>query len=95
LWEGPHYKFNPDHWVDQRFADMIGITTTRLYPLALTLGSNKKLVDEGVCVRADNLVPTILKVKSPIFLAHETKLLDKGIENLEDVGSTMDEEGAA
>ena len=42
-----------------------------------------KLVDEGVCVRVDGLSPYILKAKSPVFLQHETKLLDKGVEDME------------
>ncbi len=42
-----------------------------------------KLVDEGVCVRIDGLSPYILKAKSPVFLQHETKLLDKGVEDME------------
>jgi hypothetical protein len=49
---------------------------------------NKELVDEGVCVRLDKrIVPYILKAKSPIFLQHETKLLDKGVVDLETQGS--------
>lgn len=49
---------------------------------ALWLGDND-LVDEGVCVRADGLLPKILKAKSPKFLEHETKILDTGEEDLE------------
>ncbi|QGJ94267.1 RNA ligase [Mycobacterium phage Hoonter] len=40
--------------------------------------SDKKSVDEGVCLRQDGLVPTILKAKSPKFFEYETKLLDSG-----------------
>lgn len=39
--------------------------------------SDPKSVDEGVCLRQDGIVPTILKAKSAVFLQHETKLLDK------------------
>lgn len=45
--------------------------------------SDKKSVDEGVCIRQEGLVPLILKAKSPAFLEHETKLLDKGEADLE------------
>ena len=38
--------------------------------------SDKKSVDEGVCLRQEGIVPLILKAKSPKFLEHETKLLD-------------------
>lgn len=34
----------------------------------------------------EGLVPKILKAKSPIFLGHETKLLDEGVEDLESAG---------
>ena len=47
------------------------------FPQALPL-SDKGTVDEGVCLRQEGLVPTILKAKSPKFLEHETKLLDAG-----------------
>jgi hypothetical protein len=63
---------------------------------ALPVGKTPKgLVDEGVCVRWDGLQPLILKAKSPVFLGHETKLLDRGETNLEDVGSATDDETVA
>lgn len=40
-------------------------------------------VDEGVCIRRDDIVPLILKAKSPKFYEHETKLLDKGEVDME------------
>lgn len=40
-------------------------------------------VDEGVCVRKEGITPLVLKAKSPIFLQHETKLLDKGVADIE------------
>lgn len=49
----------------------------------LWLGEDKELVDEGICIRADGLLPKILKAKSPKFLEHETKILDTGEEDLE------------
>lgn len=75
LWEGPHSAFVPEEWIDRRLNDE--------YLHALPIGDDKKLVDEGVCVRADGLKPVILKAKSPIFLAHETKLLDKEVLDIE------------
>lgn len=48
--------------------------------------SDAKTVDEGICLRQDKIVPLILKAKSPAFLQHETKLLDKGEADLESVG---------
>ena len=76
LWGGPHSEFIPEQWIDRRFADD-GL------PGTLPLGTNKKLVDEGVCIRADGLTPVILKAKSPIFLGHETALLDKDVVDIE------------
>lgn len=55
---------------------------SQLFTNAVPLGENE-LVDEGVCVRADGLTPKILKAKSPLFLEHETKMLDTGEEDLE------------
>lgn len=49
--------------------------------------SDLKTVDEGVCFRQEGLVPRILKAKSPVFLEHETKMLDKGEADLETVGA--------
>lgn len=47
----------------------------------------KELVDEGVCVRVDKITPYILKAKSPVFLQHETKMLDQQKVDLESEGS--------
>jgi hypothetical protein len=52
--------------------------------------SKANTVDEGVVVRQDALVPVLLKAKSPEFLAHETRMLDKGeadIESMEGVAA--------
>lgn len=49
--------------------------------------SDAKMVDEGVCIRYDG--PNgiyILKAKSPIFLGHESAMLDAGAEDLESEG---------
>jgi hypothetical protein len=45
--------------------------------------SHDKTVDEGVVIRQDGLVPVLLKAKSAVFLEHETKMLDKGEQDLE------------
>ena len=65
-------------FLDDRFFD--GVVGFRN---ALWLGEDKNIVDEGVCVRADGLLPKILKAKSPKFLEFETKQLDTGEEDLE------------
>ncbi len=78
LWRGKHADFNVDEFLDVRFQDL-GHDT-------LPLGPNKKLVDEGVCIRVDGLNPYIAKAKSPRFFEHETRLLDKGVVDLESLG---------
>lgn len=82
LWEGLHKDFVAEDWIDKRFADIMPFGFGNSLP-PLALGSDKKLVDEGVCVRADGLTPVILKAKSPIFLGHETALLDKEVLDIE------------
>lgn len=66
--------------LDSRFADEEFSPPWTEEPLPL---SDKKTVDEGFCIRQEGLVPVILKAKSPKFLEHETKLLDKGEVDLE------------
>jgi|SRR5665647_1695819 len=74
LWSGQHSEFIPEEWIDRRFYPE--------YPQSVAL-SDTKTVDEGVVIRWDGLVPTVLKAKSPIFLGHETALLDKEVVDIE------------
>lgn len=73
LWKGKHKDFVASEYLDKRLKD--------IFPSALPL--DPKTVDEGICIRVDRLTPYILKAKSPIFYEHETKLLDKNIQDLE------------
>lgn len=77
LWSGQHYDFEVDKYIDLKFMDY-----PFEFPTALPL-SDKKTVDEGVVVRKEGIVPYVLKAKSPIFLGHESSLLDKEIVDLE------------
>lgn len=77
LWSGDHAEFNVDEFIDKRFI-------SEGYTQAVPLEDNKNLVDEGVCVRVDGLAPYILKAKSPVFLQHETKMLDDEVIDLEE-----------
>lgn len=63
-----------DPYLDSRFFEC---TDAGWYEDPIPL-SDKETVDEGFCLRQDGIVPTILKAKSGIFLAHESKLLDAG-----------------
>lgn len=83
-----HENFNVDDWIDRRFYDEFsravidgGVFDPVDTPVQL---STHKTVDEGVCIRYDG--PNgiyILKGKSPVFLAHETKILDEGVVDTE------------
>ena len=74
LWTGEHRNFDADKWVDARYHDDGFSNAVQL--------SRANTVDEGVCVRAEGVIPTILKAKSPQFFEFETKLLDEGVEIL-------------
>lgn len=76
VWRGKLKDFKVEDWIDKRYFD-------EDHRNCLWLGDNKELVDEGVVVRVDRRTPYCLKAKGPKFLAHETCLLDKGIEDLE------------
>lgn len=97
LWSGKHEDFNAGDWIDIRFTDeyLYDETVTDpiqdprigyAHPTALPL-SDKKTVDEGVVVRREGIMPYVLKAKSPIFLGHESKVLDAEIVDLETEGS--------
>ncbi|ATG86500.1 RNA ligase [Mycobacterium phage Finemlucis] len=65
-------------YLDLRYADE--------YPdLPVVPLSDRKTVDEGICVRIEGQIPRVFKAKSPRFLEHETKQLDKGEVDLESV----------
>lgn len=75
LWRGAHKDFVVEDFIDKQFFT--------LYPSPIVPLSSHDTVDEGVCVRVDGLAPYILKAKSPIFLEHETKMLDEEAVDLE------------
>ena len=75
-------------YLDNRFFDGVSEHSTK-WRNTLWLGEDKTIVDEGVCIRADGLLPKILKAKSPKFLEHETKILDTGEEDLESSQSNV------
>lgn len=94
LWEGRHKDFDVDIFMDKRYSEYIDITDAQEYhwgnalPLEDDTKEHRKLVDEGVVVRADNGIrPTLLKAKSPLYLQKESEWLDAGEADLETVGS--------
>ncbi len=55
---------------------------------------DNKVVEEGFCVRVDGYPkPQIFKIKSKIFLANETKALDKEVVDMEEEQSQTIEDG--
>lgn len=77
LMSGPHEFFaeDVDFWLDTRYFPTLSTTAVRL--------SDPNTVDEGVVVRAEGIVPVVLKAKSGKFLAFETKNLDNEVVDIE------------
>lgn len=73
IWRGKHKNLKIERYLDTRFYPK--------YKNCLPL--DKGLVDEGICIRKEGLSPTVLKAKSPIFLEHESKMLDSGEADME------------
>lgn len=88
-----HTDITVDDYLDKRFYDWqtedwaIDVTVygeQQTGDVMVPLSGGKELVDEGVCVRYDG--PNgiyILKAKSPIFLGHESKMLDESAADVE------------
>jgi hypothetical protein len=74
LWRGHKNYFDAEKWVDKTFRPDF----TQALPL-----SSDSPCDEGVCIRIEGMIPEIYKHKSPLFLQHETKLLDREVEDIE------------
>lgn len=83
VWRGKLKDFKVEDWLDKRYFESG-------YRNCLWLGENKDIVDEGVVVRVDTRTPYCLKAKSPIFLRHESDILDKGVEDLESSQDIID-----
>lgn len=74
LWEGVGFEDYVHTFLDCKLADR--------FPEALPVD----VVDEGVCVRKDGVIPTVLKAKSPLFFELESKQLDQGVADMESKG---------
>lgn len=75
LYTGMHKNFKVDKFIDKTYYP----TYKNAVPL-----SKDSPVDEGVCIRAEGITPVILKAKSPMFLEHETKMLDQEVADIEE-----------
>lgn len=80
LWRGKLRDLEVEQFLDRRYADT-GFTQ------AVQLEPQFDLPDEGVCVRIEGVAPYILKAKSPVFLQHESKMLDEEAVDVEAEGS--------
>jgi len=83
LWRGTHDEFVAEEWMDigygVEYVKSPGFYAERPVPL-----SDANSVDEGVVIRTDvGAAPYLLKAKSPVFLAHETKMLDQEVVDIE------------
>lgn len=65
-----------DHYMNKRYYDE---GFTQAIPL-----SDPKTKDEGICIRYEAQLPVIAKAKCSEFLGHETKILDKGEDDVEE-----------
>lgn len=82
LWAGEYRSGDETYGTPGDITSVLDLNLhERVTRAALPVG--KGLVDEGVCIRREGLKPIILKAKSPIFLQHETKLLDKEVVDIE------------
>ena len=81
LWSGEARYVVPDRWTNRNFNENPepGFSDT---PVPLC---NESPCDEGVVVRRDGVIPFALKIKSPNFLIHETKQLDKAEKTGEEI----------
>jgi hypothetical protein len=78
LWSGLMGSFTPEEVAE----DFLDKKFTERYPQAVPL-SKDSVCDEGVCIRIEGLTPKVFKAKSPKFLQHETKMLDKEVLDIE------------
>lgn len=85
LWRGKYADFAkkddrgysiPSEFIDSRYKESGYLQAVPL--------SEESPCDEGVCIRVDGIAPYILKAKSPLFYAHETKMLDEEAVDMEE-----------
>lgn len=91
LWSGLHKDFNPELFMDIRYADE-GYDSLPLDQIYQTIDKKTKIliVDEGVCIRKDGITPYVTKAKSEIFYMHESVSLDKGEVDIESQQSEVE-----
>jgi hypothetical protein len=84
LWRGKKKDFIIDNFLDIKFFEAGYMDCPKL--------SKEAPCDEGVVIRVEGkLYPQYFKAKSPIFLGHETKMLDLDVISIEDIESQTQE----
>jgi len=79
LWRGKHQDFSPEEWLDTNYSEKLHGG----YPQAVPLDKESPC-EEGICIRVEGLAPYIAKLKSPEFFAHETKMMDEEVLDIEE-----------
>lgn len=76
IWRGKIKDLNISQYLDKRLFE-------EGYRSCIDLGT-EGIVDEGVVVRIDRKRPYCLKAKSPIFIEHESKMMDQETVDIEE-----------
>jgi RNA ligase len=84
IWKGKKKDFSPDPYMDKKFVIDLGLT--QCPPLDDTAPC-----DEGLVIRVNGVTPYLLKAKAPLFLGHETAILDEGVVDLESLEAEVQE----
>lgn len=62
-------------WLDMNFHALHEQTGDKMFRNVVPLSADSPC-DEGVCIRIEGIIPQIYKAKSPLFLQHETSMLN-------------------
>lgn len=94
LWKGHHRDFKAEDYLDKRYSEVGYSTCLPLDKIEQVIDKKTKvlIVDEGVCIRKDGIVPYVTKAKSEIFYLHESVHLDKGEVDIETAQSEVENE---
>lgn len=82
LWRGKAKELEAEEYLDKKYYTE--------HPNCVPL-SDDGTVDEGIVIRTEGSVPMFYKAKSPMFLKHETDLLDTGEADIESQESIITE----
>lgn len=78
LWAGMNAARTADEFAEDFLDQKFHLRYSNAVPL-----SGDSPCDEGVCIRIEGMTPKVYKAKSPKFLQHETKMIDKEVLDIE------------